>query len=934
MAAKPVKIAIIANAAQAKRELNSFSSSLSDKFKKVGKVAAVGAAVAGAALLKIGADSVKAASDSQQSLGATETVFGKYADGVIKNSKRAATAIGLSANEYRELSNVTGALLSGAGMPLKKVAGLTDDLNKRASDMAATFGGTTRQAVESISSLMKGEADPIEKYGVSIKQSDVSARLAAKGLDKLTGSAKKQAEMQARLELLMSKTAKTQGAFKRESGTLAHQQQVLGAQFENLKAKIGSILLPVLTALFTFMNNTAIPALTTFGSAMRDKLAPYVDKARDGFKDLMKMLEPVGNWLRKHPEVIKGIGIGLGIAAGAAVVFAAGMGLVALATSPITLTVLAIAALAGGIAYAYKNSETFRTGVAKVGEIAMQVFGWMQTNVLPILTAIGAYYVAVFNRLRSTTQTLLGVIQSLWRVFGGTITAFLTNTFKNLKTVVEGGLKVIRGIIKTVTSIIKGDWSGAWNGIKTILSGAWGVIRGIVSQGVNIVKSVMSGAWAAIKGLTSAAWNAMKTKVSSTISDIVGYAKGIPGKVTGALGDLSGLLKDIGFSIIDGLLQGMKDAWDNASGWLSSKAGEIKDLKGPPAKDKIILVENGKLIMKGFLKGLKNGWVSVAKYLSRVTQYVKAVLDKRYDGAALRAHTRAVLRSLKDEYRAIQRNEAAQDRVNKRLAAVKKLLADRTKAAKDYVASVKASVISTGNITSLGQSGDGSSSISNLITELKNKVNNAKRYASLIAQLTKDSLNKTSLQQLIDAGVEGGLATAEALASGGKQALSEVNSLTKELAATGTALGTSTAKTMYGAGIEAANGLIKGLNTKAKQLDRAAVRLANVLVRAVKRALGIKSPSRVFKGLGDNVTKGLVIGLDEYRVKKAGQALSSSLQQGFGEPALQAFATASAQQRSSVAVKLTSEQVSQLQRGREIQMDLNAYKAVGGRVSA
>lgn len=264
------------------RRLYGDLSQAESRFGKLGagiKAGLAGAAIAGtAALVKLGKDAVGSASEAQQSLGATESVFGRYADTVIRRSSQAADAVGLSANEYRELSNVTGAMLASAGTPLKTVATLTDQLNRRAADMAATFGGTTREAVEAVSSLLRGETDPIERYGVAIKQSDVNARLAAQGLDQLEGSALKQAEQQVRLELLFRQTAKAQGQFSRESDTLAGSQQRLSANVENLEAKFGELLLPMLTDASQWAGDELVPAL--------EELADWLSANRDEFGEL------------------------------------------------------------------------------------------------------------------------------------------------------------------------------------------------------------------------------------------------------------------------------------------------------------------------------------------------------------------------------------------------------------------------------------------------------------------------------------------------------------------------------------------------------------------------------------------------------------------------------------------------------------------------
>lgn len=303
---KPIRIAVLADGKQARRELRGVAgetSRLGAVAGKAGRAVVVGLAVAGAGAVKLGIDSVRSAKASQQSLGATESVYKRYADTVIRRSERAGQAVGLSANEYRELANVTGAMLKNSGKPLREVTDLTAKLTRRSADLAATYGGTTKEAIESVNSLLRGEADPIERYGVSIKQSDVNARLAAKGLDKLEGSAKKQAEAQARLELLFRQTSDAAGQFRREQNTLDGQNQRTKAGYENLKTSIGKNLLPALTSGSKLINSQVLPQLTR----LSDKYLPRVSK---GFSEWAESVD-----LKKVAAQVKGLRDGVDLEA-------------------------------------------------------------------------------------------------------------------------------------------------------------------------------------------------------------------------------------------------------------------------------------------------------------------------------------------------------------------------------------------------------------------------------------------------------------------------------------------------------------------------------------------------------------------------------------------------------------------------------------------
>jgi hypothetical protein len=190
-------------------------------------------------------NSVGDASKLQQSIGAVESVFGDAADTIFKFGETADESMGLSKRQVNEMASIVGAQLKSMGFDVDEAAARYKSLQKRAADLAATFGGTTTDAIQAISSLLRGERDPIEKYGVSLKEADINARVLALGLDTSTTAAEKNAKAIAAMDLLMEQTASSSGQFARESESLAGLQQRLTANFENLSATLGEKLLPV-----------------------------------------------------------------------------------------------------------------------------------------------------------------------------------------------------------------------------------------------------------------------------------------------------------------------------------------------------------------------------------------------------------------------------------------------------------------------------------------------------------------------------------------------------------------------------------------------------------------------------------------------------------------------------------------------------------------
>lgn len=246
-------------------------------------------------------NAVKGAADLEQSVGAINAVFKDASGSVLAWGEQSATSVGLSKNEFYEFATVVGAQLKNLGLPMDDVAGQTNSLIELGADLAAQYGGPTSQAVAALSSLLRGERDPIERYGVGIKQVDINARLAAMGLGELTLEEEKQATILATLEILNLQTADAQGAFARESGTLLNEQQKLNATLEDVTAEFGEHLLPVIGEVMVFVRDNLLPIWKDLNEVVGPALATALEviwdpltRLWDEFSRLFGLLSPDG----------------------------------------------------------------------------------------------------------------------------------------------------------------------------------------------------------------------------------------------------------------------------------------------------------------------------------------------------------------------------------------------------------------------------------------------------------------------------------------------------------------------------------------------------------------------------------------------------------------------------------------------------------------
>lgn len=246
--AKPVVIPIVGDASQFRQEMSTVggtAETTGSRLAAFGKVAAVAlGAVAATAITGFVGDSTRAFSDLEQAVGGTEAVFGTASQVIDDFAKTSAESVGLSEAEFRDATTLIGGQLKRMTGDVQLAAEQSVVLTQTAADLAATYGGTTKQAVEALGSAFRGEADPAERFNLDLKIGRVNAKAVELGLADTAASVDDYARAQATLALITEQSTDAQGQFRREADTVAVQTQKLTADVENQKAAIGEALLP------------------------------------------------------------------------------------------------------------------------------------------------------------------------------------------------------------------------------------------------------------------------------------------------------------------------------------------------------------------------------------------------------------------------------------------------------------------------------------------------------------------------------------------------------------------------------------------------------------------------------------------------------------------------------------------------------------------
>ena len=366
-----VRVAIVGDSSQLARELQKAEGKIAgfgENAKKSGDV--LRTALFGGAVLFGAQKLVKAAGDLEQSIGGTAAVFGSAAGSVDEFAKSAADVVGLSENAARVLTSRLGASLKGAGLSAEEAAKQSIFLTKTGADLAATLGGNTNDAVSALGSALRGEFDPLERFGIALKASEINAKAVSMGLADSESSVDAYAKGQATLALVTERSAFAQGQMAREANTAQGQQQRAAAAMEDTSAALGKSLLPVYVQIQKTLVLVAeafgmLPGPVQTGLIALTGVALVGPKLVAGFTAATAAVKAAGTAMAdtavkaiSTQGAIASMNISTSAASGGAAAAAGGMSLL----GPAVLAVGA-AAVIGGIAY--KNYKDEQAAVKK-----------------------------------------------------------------------------------------------------------------------------------------------------------------------------------------------------------------------------------------------------------------------------------------------------------------------------------------------------------------------------------------------------------------------------------------------------------------------------------------------------------------------------------------------------------------------------------------
>ncbi|WP_406735349.1 hypothetical protein OG508_28050 [Streptomyces sp. NBC_01108] len=484
-----------------------------------------------------------------------------------------------------------------------------------------------------------------------------------------------------------------------------------------------------------------------------------------------------------------------------------------------------------------KVSEAFGNLVQKVrlrlGEFVIALQQKVKDGALQFTQGVNRMASDAVAKVRDLPNRIRGALGNL----GSLLYSAGANIIQGLIDGIRSNIPSVQGVLSGLTNMIP-EWKGPRRKDATLLTPAGrlimqGLIKGITAT-TPALRSSLKAVTADLKRFTS---QSLLKGLTGSTKEMNAAIKSLQSKLAAAFGTDMQRVIDAGNSKLASLAQ--------------RRAALVKRL--------------GATRSSSGRRDLQRQITAIDKQAAGIRREIATAAGVQKSGAALQ-------RVVDAQTRHLAKLAAARDAVVKKLEAAQTKLADLKKARSAAAESITSGILADANITS---GNNVVNSVSAITVGLQLAVKKTKDFAANLAKLKKAGLRSDLLGDIANAGVDGGAATAQALARATPAELKRINDLQAQLAKAATTTSTSVAGALYDAGVKAAQGLVDGLKKQQGAIEKQMEKIATAMVKAMKKALKIKSPSRVFMGIGELSGDGLREGM--LRSRAAVAAASASM---------------------------------------------------------
>lgn len=477
--------------------------------------------------------------DALTAFGLSASDSGHFADVLAKASSNANTNVNMLGESFKYAAPVAGAL--GYSAEDTAIAlGLMANAGIKGSQ-----GGTALRG--SLTRLIKPTDDAaalMEQYGLSMTNADGSMKSLGEVMnmlrDKLGGLTEaEQAQAAAQIfgqEAMSGMLAiinasdsdyakltdaiyDADGAAQQMADTmldnLSGQLTLLKSALEGLAIQFGEILMPYIKQFVTWLQNLTqkLQELTPEQKEQIVKWAAIAAAIGPVLMVLGKLTSSVGSIITTFGKIP-------GALVKAKSAFTAVSAAIGGISAPVVAVVAVIAVLIAAFANLWKTNEEFRNKMTAIWDGIKSKFESFAQGIVDRLNALGFDF-----------ENFGEVVKAIWDGFCSLLAPIFEGVFNQVSVILGSVLDALTGIFDVFIGIFTGNWDQAWQGVKEIFGAVWDLIKGTFESWTIAFKGIADTVlgwfgttwdetWTNIKQFFVDIWNGITSFFSNVISSI------------------------------------------------------------------------------------------------------------------------------------------------------------------------------------------------------------------------------------------------------------------------------------------------------------------------------------------------------------------------------------------------------------------------------
>ena len=519
-----------------------FSSAGSAIKENIGKVAGMALGGAAAGLTAFAKQGIELATNLTEVQNVVETTFGKSTASVNKFAESAGKSFGISQLDAEKYTSTIGAMFKSMGLGSQDVVNMSEKMTGLAGDMASFYNLDPSEAFEKIRSGISGETEPLKQLGINMDVANLSAFAMSQGITTAYDKMSQSQQVQLRYNYLLSVTKDAQGDYAKTANSAANQQRTLKMEMEDMSAKVGTALLPVLNQVLSLAQS---------------------------------VLQPVSDFVTKHPQlsaaitgliiVIGGLVGGMTMLSGImpflTAMFPALGGAAGVASVGINMAMLPVIAITAGIVGLIAIIVLAVTHFKQIKEAA-QTAG---NGIKGAFTGLGEWFSEIGNSIKSAFANLWNWLKSFFTQWGPLILTFIAPVLGVPLLIIQHWGQIVAFFtsvgdgIKSIFSSIEEFFSGVMNGIKGAFSNAFHALTDAFSafresweNGFGVMQTPLETFFAAVAAIGREILNfflnvfaGIKNAMSGPINSLISAANKVVTGIKQVFSGFATLLKDI-----------------------------------------------------------------------------------------------------------------------------------------------------------------------------------------------------------------------------------------------------------------------------------------------------------------------------------------------------------------------------------------------------